>query len=129
MKKMLKISVLMVMILLVIAPIFPAVAAEFNPNYVISDEDLTNYQSMTAEQIQSFLERKGSYLSRYECEDTDGVVRKAADIIYRIANAYFINPKFILALIQKEQSLVENPYYHERESDPGGERYAGFGRA
>lgn len=117
MKKMLKISVLMVMILLIFAPIFPAMAAEFNPNYVISDEDLTNYQSMTAEQIQSFLERKGSYLARFECEDTDGVIRKAADIIYRISNAYFINPKFILALIQKEQSLVEDPSPTQKQLD------------
>jgi len=117
MKKMLKISIFMVMILLIMGPVLPAAAAEFNPNYVISDEDLTNHQSMTADQIQSFLERKGSYLARYECEDTDGVIRKAADIIYRIANAYFINPKFILALIQKEQSLVEDPSPTQKQLD------------
>jgi len=102
---------------LFVMPLSPVLAVEFNPNYILSDEDLTDYSSMSAGEIQNFLERKGSYLAGYESEDTDGVMRRASDIIYRIATTYFINPKFILALIQKEQSLVEDPTPRQSQLD------------
>jgi len=117
MPKIKKILYFIVIFTFFAVPLFPGFAAEFNPNYVISDEDLTDYSSMSADEIQRFLERKGSYLAQYECEDTDGVIRKAADIIYRIANTYFISPKFLLALIQKEQSLVEDPTPKQSQLD------------
>jgi len=65
---------------------------------------------MTAAQIQSFLERKRSGLTNYTALDTDGEMRFASEIIWRAANANGINPKVLLVLLQKEQSLIENSY-------------------
>jgi len=117
MKKMLKILNFIVILSLFLMPISPVLALEFNPNYVLSDEDLTNYQSMTLDDIQKFLERKGSYLATYVSEDTDGLMKSASEIIHRVANTWYISPKFLLALIQKEQSLVEDPTPTQKQLD------------
>ena len=65
--------------------IFPQAlfAADFNPNYIISDEEMQNYQSMTRSDIQAFLEEKGGYISNYSSDDWEGKYRQAADIIYQ----------------------------------------------
>lgn len=89
-------------------PLSPALAQtqpEFDQNYVLADIDLTDHESLTLEQIQSFLESKGSGLATYVEPITS---LKAAQIIYRSAQDFQISPKFLLALVQKEQSLVEN---------------------
>jgi hypothetical protein len=112
---------------------FLAQAAEFNPNYIISDEEILDSRAMALNDIQIFLAAKNSYLANYSCADSKGVVRKVSEIIYNAAvNNYdcddavglsdnptdaekaqkcikvTINPKFILVLLQKEMSLVEN---------------------
>ena len=103
---------------LILMPILPVLAADFNPNYVISDDELTNNNSMDEQDIQGFLERKGSYLASYETTDPDdGVVRSAAEIIYKYAQNYLLNPRFFLAMIQKEQSLVEDPSPTQKQLD------------
>ena len=80
--------------------------ADFNPNYIISDHDLTDYRSMYMGEIQSFLQAKNSYLASY----VDPYIRiTAAQSIYDAAQLHKINPKYILVLLQKEQSLVEDP--------------------
>lgn len=117
MKKMLKITNFLVILSLVILPLSPALAVEFNPNYVLSDEDLTDHNSMGLDDIQKFLERKNSYLATYITEDTDGIMKSAAEIIHRVATTWFISPKFLLALIQKEQSLVEDPTPTQKQLD------------
>jgi len=81
-------------------------ASEFDPNYVLSDIDLENSESMSLDSIQRFLER-GS-LFEYKAEDIDGIVKTAAEIIYRAATDYTISPKYLLVLLQKEQSLIED---------------------
>jgi len=93
----------------------PAVQAEplFNPNFIISDYDVTNYQTMNQFEIQRFLESKNSYLANYICQDNNGVSMKASSAIYKVATANRINPRFILVLLQKEQSLIE-----ESQPDP-----------
>ncbi len=78
---------------------------EFDPNYVLSDVDLTDYESMSLEQIQAFLSAKGSALANYIEPITS---LRAAQVIDRAARDFKISPKFLLALVQKEQSLVEN---------------------
>lgn len=87
-------------------PIFPAIAAEFNPNFLISDEEIQTWDSMSRADIDLFLDEKGSYLRTYKTEDKDGTKRKASDIIYRAAREHKINPKYILVKLQKEQSLI-----------------------
>lgn len=106
----------------------------FNPNKILSDEDLLNYDAMDLDDIQAFLSSKGSYLANYTATDTHGVMRSAAEIIYNATHDNFncdgitlsdkpteaekrakcrplktINPRFLLVLLQKEQGLVENP--------------------
>lgn len=107
---------------------------KFNPNYIISDEDLYQYNSLSLAEIQNFLQSKGSYLANYQTLNTHGTLKSAAEIIYDAANNNFdcsgitlsdspteaekslkcrhittINPKFLLVLLQKEASLVEDP--------------------
>ncbi len=80
--------------------------AEFDYDYIISDDDLADKDSLDQAQIQSFLEHKGSALAGYRDPTTRLL---AAQIIYYSAQDFSISPKFLLTLLQKEQSLVENP--------------------
>ncbi|MFH1192597.1 MAG: hypothetical protein V1655_03945 [bacterium] len=91
------------------APAFlrPVKAAEFNPNSIITDFEYMDYDAMNLDEIQYFLEQKGSGLAIYKTADVDGKIKKASEIIYRAANDYKISPKFILVMLQKEQSLIE----------------------
>lgn len=80
----------------------------FNPHYVLSDQELTNYSSMTIDQISAFLKSKGGILASY----TDPSVRMSIpQLIYETSQMYKINPRYALVLLQKEQSLItdENP--------------------
>jgi hypothetical protein len=81
--------------------------AAFNPNFVISDKDLTTI-GMSRAQIQSFLERQTGALATYTVQ-IDGVTHRASDVIYDASVAAGINPKYLLVLLQKEQSLISDP--------------------
>lgn len=85
----------------------PATALEFDPNYIISDYDLEDISTMTEEKIQSFLLLRGSALAFYT-EEVDGKQKTASQIIYEAAKQYSINPQFLITMLQKEQSLVED---------------------
>lgn len=135
----------------------------FDPNNIISDWEITDYSAMDLNDIQNFLSTKGSYLANYSCPDSNGVIRSAAEIIYNAAvKAYncdqanlsnnptdeernlkcrkvTINPKFLLVLLQKEQSLIEEAAPSQKNldwatgygcPDSGGcnERWQGFGK-
>lgn len=82
-------------------------AAEFNPNYIISDEDLTNYKSMSKDKVQQFFLRQTGVLKDYKV-DVFGAKKTASDIIYDAAQFYKINPQYLIVLLQKEQSLVSD---------------------
>ncbi len=92
----------------------PAAAQElkpdpaFNPNYIIADFEITDSHSMSVDQIQRFLELKGSALASHICYDAAGLPLRASSAIYNVAQASGINPKFILVLLQKEQGLIED---------------------
>jgi hypothetical protein len=77
-----------------------------NLNYLISDEEMLDVESMSLAQIQAFLSR-GS-LAQYRARDIDGVERSAAEMILNASSAFDISPKFLLVLLQREQSLVED---------------------
>lgn len=105
----------------------------FNPERIISDNDLLNYSSMSLPEIQTFLQNKNSFLANYRTLNAHGDIKSAAEIIYDAANNNFdcpkgvlsdnpteaekrlkcknittINPKFILVTLQKEASLIED---------------------
>ncbi len=119
--------------------LLPALA--FDPDYILSDEDLTNAFALDRNQIQAFLDR--GYLGDYQTTDYAGVTRYAADIILRAAQTHGISPKFLLVLLQKEQSLIEDDEPTQKQldwaagyavcddcsmDDPAIQRWKGFGK-
>lgn len=108
--------------------------SNFNPEKIISDSDLLNYNSMNLSDIQNFLQNKNSFLATYSTLNAHGTTKSAAEIIYDASNNNFncyganlsenpteaekqikckkittVNPKFILVTLQKEASLIEDP--------------------
>jgi D-alanyl-D-alanine carboxypeptidase len=124
-------------------PIAALAQADFNPSFIISDPEMQDYQSLDRDEIQKFLDLKGSYLRGAFFEDASGTKMTAADIIYEAAQNYKINPKYLLVTLQKEQSLVTDDSPTQRQldwatgyavcdgcylSDPKVVRYKGFGK-
>jgi len=116
-------------------------AEGFDPSNIISDLEILDYSTMDLNDIQNFLTAKGSYLASYSCPDAFGITRTAAEIIYNAATKSYdcdgvvlsdnpteaernlkcrkitINPKFLLVLLQKEQSLIEESSPSQRNLD------------
>ncbi|MCX6800370.1 MAG: hypothetical protein NT091_04465 [Candidatus Falkowbacteria bacterium] len=144
----------------------PALATEgdnFNSNLIIADSDILNTNAMTYQEVVDFLHEKKSFLANYITTNADGVTMDAAQIIYNAAvNNYdcdgvsmsqeqtklekqvkckpiSINPQFLLVLLQKEQSLIEDVAPRQSQLDyatgygcPDGggcnDRWKGFGK-
>ncbi len=79
-------------------------ALAFDPNYIISDDEMRDSTTMDFPQIAAFLSR--GYLANYRTEDVNGLYRNAAQIIHSTAQTHGINPQVLLVLLQKEQSLI-----------------------
>lgn len=88
----------------------------FDPNHILEDSDIFDVTSMSYDYLVSFLRSKGTLADATQT-DIDGVVKPVPKIIWRVAQSYKINPKYLLALIQKEQSLVEDPAPSQRQFD------------
>lgn len=127
---------------LVIAP-FPAYAFDTSStNYIngeyynnlVGDGDFIDINSMSASDIQAFLNSKGGYLANAPSSVLgDGANgRSAAQIIYDTAHQLpspwagafretlinaSVSPRVLLVTLQKEQSLVTNPSYDQRALD------------
>lgn len=89
----------------------------FNPNYIISDFEILDYTSMDFAEIQKFLDDKNSYLANYSTTDADGKMMTAAQAIYDRAVVNKVNPKFLLVLLQKEMSLIEDQSPEQSQLD------------
>jgi len=85
-----------------------AKALGFNPDSILTNDDVLSIEGMSFDYLKNFLRGKGK-LADLIVTDIDGQQKTAADVIWRVANTYKINPKYLLALLQKEQSLVEDP--------------------
>ena len=96
-------------------------AAEFNPNFLLSDEELQNWPSMTTVDIQAFLENHGGALSTLKIADVEGKERPVSYIIGTAAQKHRINPKYLLVKLQKEQSLIteKNPTQKQLDGATG----------
>lgn len=117
------------------------VHAEFRPELIITDIEMTDFRSMDLLDIQDFLERKNSALATYITENASGELKTASEIIFDASQQYHINPKVLLVLLQKEQSLIEGaPSEYNlnwatgyavcdscRTNDPAIQQYMGFG--
>lgn len=84
-------------------------AAEFNANLIISDNDMISANSLSLSQIQIFLNNKGGALASYKINDPWGNLKTSAQIIYDAGQYYTISPKVLLTILQKEQSLITDP--------------------
>ena len=100
--------------ILAVSTVTPAAAFEFNPSYVISDSEMLDEDSMTEEQIRAFLDAYGT-LGERTFTDVDDARKGAAEIIYDAAQRNGINPRVILVMLQKEQSLID-------DEDPTGDQ-------
>ncbi|HSX45775.1 MAG TPA: hypothetical protein VLG27_02090 [Candidatus Saccharimonadia bacterium] len=103
-----------------------ALAPSNYTSYLIDDQVFRDTTTMSAADIQNFLNSEGSalaglsdvencgspsgahysyYATYYAC----GQRASAAQIIYAAGQAYGINPRVILATLQKEESLITDP--------------------
>jgi len=140
---MIKKILITILVLMAGWPILTRAQTEFNPNYIISDAELQDYKIWGHQDIQNFLEDRGSYLRNYSTTDFAGVVKSAADIINDAAKTYQINPRYILVTLQKEQSLItaDSPTQKQLDwaagygvcdncsmSNPKVQKFQGFGK-
>lgn len=113
----------------VAAPAAPAQAAGFDPAMIISDAEFYDWDSMTVTEIDSFIQVRGSSCrpgtSGTPClkdfrqttwtrpadaacpgQYTGASNESAAAIISKVSTACRVNPRVLLVLLQKEQSLL-----------------------
>ena len=93
-------KILFFLSLFLIIPSF-TLAAYFNPDKVISDEEYINYKSLTKKQIQRFLSKKNSELANLKANG-----KSVALIFYEASQKYKVSPKLLIVTAQKEQSAV-----------------------
>ncbi len=94
----------------------PNLDPNFNPNYILTNDDIFDVYGMSYDYLKNFLHQKGA-LADLQVTDIDGKVKNAVDVIWRVANSYKLNPKYLIALLQKEQSLVEDSSPSQRQLD------------
>jgi hypothetical protein len=106
----------------------PSANAAYNSSMLISDNTFSDTGTMGLQDIQNFLNSKNSGIKNYyDVENCNpptptspdpyaaayyphcGYSVSAAVIIYDAAHAYGINPRVLLATMQKEQSLITTP--------------------
>ncbi|MFH0873692.1 MAG: hypothetical protein V1846_02515 [Candidatus Komeilibacteria bacterium] len=108
-------------------------------NYLISDSELADSDALSQTDILNFLVQNGSFLKNYFMDTGEGRLVSATEMIYRAAQLYQINPKFLLVLVQKEQSLLTSDSPSQRaldyaagygcpDSSPCNERWRGFNK-
>jgi hypothetical protein len=83
-----------------------APSGDFNPDMVISETNFRNAASMSAADIQLFLESQPGQLASYRGPDWKGNPKSAAEMISEACTKWGISPKVVLATLQKEQSLL-----------------------
>ncbi|MFA6322288.1 MAG: hypothetical protein WCX71_02310 [Candidatus Buchananbacteria bacterium] len=98
----LRVGVLALFVLLLPQQIF---ARTFNPHNIITDEELTDQDSLSQAAIQNFLKQEKSILASYH-QKVDGQSLSAAEIIWTISQKHNISPKFLLTTLEKEQGLI-----------------------
>lgn len=133
MKKIINKLVIGLLGIALVVPLFSR-AQDFDPNNVISDEFLATSDKMSVSEVQNFLETQRGQLASYRTGDIAGQDRTAAEIISDAGYQFKVNPRFLLALLEKEQGLLSNPNPSAKALDwatgfgPwGSAKYRGFG--
>lgn len=83
-----------------------AYASTYTRNLILSDGNMRATYSMTQSDIQSFLKAQPGVLKSLVTTDHAGVSEPASAIIYQACQNFRISPRVMLALLQKEQSLL-----------------------
>lgn len=91
--------------LLIITLPAPMLGRTFDPNNIITDEELSDKNSLSIAAIQNFLEQKNSVLKNYS-QIIDGKKMLASEMIWQVGQKHNISPKFILTTLEKEKSLL-----------------------
>lgn len=112
-----------------------------DPQRLLADEDLTDTATMSKQDLTDLFAR--GYLGSYKTKDIHGIKRSAVDIVWRAAQSFDLNPRFLAVLLQREQSLVENDHPTKdqldwamgysicdscKKNDPRLKKYKGFGQ-
>ncbi|KPJ85466.1 hypothetical protein AMJ57_02950 [Parcubacteria bacterium SG8_24] len=92
-------------------------AGVFNPNYIISDEEIRDHQAMGYADIVMFLAERGGLNTCFDADAADGLLKSSAQLIDDAARRYRINPKYIMAVLQKESGIVEAAEPTQRQLD------------
>ena len=91
-------------------------ARTFNPHNLLTDQDLFNGSGVSVAAIQAFLVNNNSVLARYS-QIVNGRTLSAAEIISEIGRKHNISPKYLLAILEKEQSLISRMTATEKALD------------
>lgn len=110
-----KIVITLFAISYMLSPLLSVASTTFDPNYILSNEELNDYTSMDLNDVEIFLGEKEGILKNYVCEDKAGEKRKASEVIYTLSQENRLNPKFMITMLQKEQSLITDPTPTERQ--------------
>lgn len=78
--------------------------AQYNTNWM-PDSVFTGELTVTISQIRNFLASQGSCMAS-PIQDSDGKIIDVPTLVYEASKRYDINPKVILATMQKEQSAI-----------------------
>jgi hypothetical protein len=125
-----RLGVAVLLLTVVALAAIPAAAhvVPYNKDNIITDAEFTDWRSMDQAAIQRFLEGRRGILKNYRYGG-----KLASQIIAEQASANQINPRVILATLQKEQSLLEDARPSQYKLDwamgcgVGNSRYKGFG--
>jgi len=84
-----------------------ATAPPFVPELVIGDDVLRASSALSATDIQAFLERYTGVLdTTLAPRHADGTMQPVSLLIWEVSQEFNINPKVLLVMLQKEQSLL-----------------------
>lgn len=81
-------------------------AFTYQKNFILTDHEFRDSDSLSLKGIQNFLIEKGGVLKDYVTTDVSGETATAAEIIYDTAQAYDLNPKVLLVMAEKESSAI-----------------------
>jgi hypothetical protein len=90
---------------------------QFDRSLVVSANNFRGGSAMTAADIQAFLNKQTGALKSYKGKDHFGQTKTAAQMISEACIRFNINPKIMLATLQKEQSLLTQKYPSQRQLD------------
>lgn len=93
--------------LLAPAAAFAATAPPFQPTLVIADDVFRASGSLSAADIQAFLEKYPGVLdTTLAPRHADGSMQPVSLLIWEVSQEFSINPKVLLTMLQKEQGLL-----------------------